>query len=66
LLIASGISVGAYRAVPVRAYLGAERLSLKARGEFFEPGRERFEAGCGRCAVVSGGHGGSGRGGAVL
>src|SRR5205085_930150 len=43
-LIASGIFVASYRAVPVEPYLSVRALALKGLGERFEASRERFGA----------------------
>src|SRR5213592_2586961 len=60
-LIASGIFVASYRAVPVRPYLGARALILKRGCERFEALRERFGA-RGQYGVRSGRHGSGGSG----
>ena len=43
ILIASGIFVGSYRAVPVASYLGVDGLFLKGVGERFQPLGERLD-----------------------
>jgi hypothetical protein len=60
-LIASGIFVASYRAVPVARYLRVRTLALKGLGKRFEPRSERFgatdELGVGRRRDLRGGFG---------